>query len=78
MKKELQAIEDGEYIDFDKLKPKKLDQDKRDDEEGFGIAMASYYDDELGAETLRLKKVSTNKVQTFPKDLTSEEHLRIK
>ena len=66
MKKELQAIEDGEYIDFDKLKPKKLDQDKRDDEEGFGIAMASYYDDELGAETLRLKKVSTNKVQTFP------------
>ena len=66
LKKELQAIENGEYLDFDKIKPKKLDQDKRDEEEGFGIAMASYYDDELGAETLRLKKVSTNKVETFP------------
>ena len=38
--KQLVAIEKGEYIDFDQLKPKKLgDIDREDGEEGFGVSM---------------------------------------
>ena len=67
LKKDLQAIEQGEYVDFNKIKPVKIDQRRReDDEEGFGIAMSSYYDQESGQETLRFKKVSSNRVETFP------------
>ena len=66
LKKHLEIIEKEEYLDFDKIKPKKLDQRKREDEgEGFGVAMTSQFDYDLGEETLRLRKVSTNKVETF-------------
>ena len=64
LKKELLAIEQGDYVDFDKIKPKKIDQRIREEEqEGFGIAMATYFDNDLGEETLRLKKVNTNRVE---------------
>ena len=67
LKKDLQTIEQGEYLDFDKIKPKRLDQRKREEgEEGFGVAMTTYYDSDLGEETLRLKRVSSNRVETFP------------
>ena len=67
LKKDLQTIEQGEYLDFDKIKPKNLDQRKREEgEEGFGVAMTTFYDNELGEETLRLKRVSSNKVEKFP------------
>ena len=67
LKKDLLLIEQGEYIDFDKIKPKHLDQRKREEgEEGFGVAMTTFFDPELGEETLRLKKVSSNRVETFP------------
>ena len=66
LKKHLEIIERGEYLDFDKIKPKKLDQRKREDEgEGFGVAMTSQFDYDLGEETLRLRKVSTNRVESF-------------
>ena len=67
LKKDLLAIEQGDYVDFDRIKPKRLDQRKREEEgeDGFGLAMTTYYDSELGEETLRLKKVSSNKVETF-------------
>ena len=67
LKKHLETIEKGEYLDFDKIKPKRLDQRKREDEgEGFGVAMTSQFDPELGEETLRLRKISSNRVENLP------------
>ena len=72
LKKHLLIIEQGEYLDFDKIKPKGLDQRKREDgEEGFGVAMTTHFDSDLGEETLRLKRVSTNKIEVFPEWLES-------
>ena len=68
LKKYLLIIEQGEYLDFEKIKPKHIDQTKRDEdsEQGFGVAMTTHHDEDTGEETLRLKKVSTNKLETFP------------
>ena len=68
LKKYLLIIEQGEYLDFEKIKPKRIDQTKRDEdsEQGFGVAMTTHHDEDTGEETLRLKKVSTNKLETFP------------
>ena len=68
LKKYLLIIEQGEYLDFEKIKPKRIDQTRRDEEseQGFGVAMTTHFDADIGEETLRLKKVSTNKIETFP------------
>ena len=68
LKKYLLIIEQGEYLDFEKIKPKRIDQIRRDEEseQGFGVAMTTHFDADIGEETLRLKKVSTNKIETFP------------
>ena len=42
LKKHLEIIEKGEYLDFDKIKPKNLDQWKKEDQgEGFEVALTS-------------------------------------
>ena len=68
LQKYLLIIEKGEYLDFEKIKPKRIDQSRRDEEseQGFGVAMTTHFDSDIGEETLRLKKVSTNKIETFP------------
>lgn len=67
LKKDLLLIEQGEYLDFDRIKPKRIDQRKQEEgEDGFGVAMTTYYDHESGEETLRLKKVCSNKIECFP------------
>ena len=60
--KTLKMIEEGEYIDFDKLKPKKLGG--RDESDGYSLRLMQGDDGEEG--TVCLKKTSSSYLETFP------------
>ena len=65
LKKDLLAIEKGEYVDFDKLKTKKAGERNREDgEDGFRVSMRVIRDED-GEETLGFKKTETNKIENF-------------
>ena len=59
----LKLIEQGEYIDFDKLKPRKLGSSE-DSTEGYALRVTQ--DENGDGDTVRLKKTNTNRVENFP------------
>ena len=59
----LKLIEDGEYIDFDKLKPKKPGNP---DDGMDGYALRVTQDDNGDGDTVRLKKTCNNRIEKFP------------
>ena len=63
----LKLIEQGEYIDFDKLKPKKLGSS---DDSTEGYALRVTHDENGDGDTVRLKKTNTNRVENFPEWLS--------
>ena len=66
LQKQLVAIEKGEYIDFDKLKPKKLGETEREDgDDGFGVSMSFFREENANEETLRFRKTNVNKIENF-------------
>ena len=63
--KYLEAIERGEYVDFEKIKPKRVDEATRSLKEGIRLVIDEDDNDGDGQQ-LRLKKADTRIIQNFP------------
>ena len=67
LQRDLLAIQKGDYVDFDKIKPKKWgERHNEDSEDGFGVTMTVVEDNGDGTESIRFKKKSETKIENFP------------
>ena len=65
LQRDLLAIEKEEYVDFDRIKPKKAgERSGEDGEDGFRVSMRVIRDED-GEETLGFKKSGTSKIENF-------------
>lgn len=63
----LEAIEKGDYVDFDKMKKKPINEKSREEtQEGYKVRVTACDSGDDDDGTLRLKKVKSNKVENFP------------
>ena len=67
LKSQLEAIEKGDYVDFDKLKPKRLgiDDHLRDEEDSFEFRVVQANTGDGEDAGLHFKKANTNRLNTF-------------